>query len=204
MNIFEILDYTGTAVFAISGALAGMRKEFDPFGVIILAAVTAIGGGTLRDILIGNTPVGWMEHSLYIYIIVVSCVLAVVFRKYLVYVRKTMFLFDSIGLGLFTITGVQAGQMAGLDPIICIILGTMSASFGGVIRDILSNQVPLIFHREIYASACILGGILFLILHSYGISNAINSLITSSAVVLVRVLAVKFKWHLPKLYYNTN
>lgn len=202
MNIFEILDYTGTAVFAISGALAGMRKEFDPFGVIILASVTAIGGGTLRDILIGNTPVGWMENSFYIYIILIACLIAVIFRKYLVYVRKTMFLFDSIGLGLFTITGVQVGQEAGLDPIICIILGTMSASFGGVIRDILSNQVPLIFHREIYASACILGGILFLILHSYGLSNPINSLITSSAVVLVRVLAVKYKWHLPKLYYR--
>lgn len=200
MNIFEVLDLIGTGVFAISGALAGMRKKFDPFGVLILASVTAIGGGTLRDVLIGRTPVGWMQNMTYIYVIIVAVLIAIFFRKYLVYVRRTMFLFDSIGLGLFTITGVKLGIEYDLHPIICVLLGTMSASFGGVIRDVLSNEVPLIFHKEIYALPCIIGGSLFLLLHHFGFDGDVNSIIISSIVVLLRILAAKFHWELPKLY----
>lgn len=200
MTIFELLDFIGTAVFAISGALAGMRKKFDPFGVLILASVTAIGGGTMRDILIGRTPVGWMQNMSYVYIILLSFLFALFFRKYLVYFRKTMFLFDSIGLGLFTITGVELGLQYDLHPIICVLLGTMSASFGGVIRDVLSNDIPLIFHREIYAIPCILGGSLFLLLAHFNIDSDLNSIIISALIVLVRIFATKYHWHLPKIY----
>lgn len=200
MSVFDFLDYLGTAVFAISGALAGMRRKFDPFGVLILASVTAIGGGSLRDVLIGNTPVGWMIHWEYLIIIFCATLVAILFRKNLSYFRKTMFLFDAIGLGIFTIIGVEIGLNAYLHPIICVMLGTLSASFGGVLRDILSNEVPLIFHKEIYASLSIIGGIIFYGLLQTSLPININYVITSGLVVILRILAVKYQWVLPKIY----
>jgi uncharacterized membrane protein YeiH len=200
MSVFDFLDYLGTAVFAISGALAGMRRKFDPFGVLILASVTAIGGGSLRDVLIGNTPVGWMIHWEYLIIIFCATLVAILFRKNLSYFRKTMFLFDAIGLGIFTIIGVEIGLNADLHPIICVMLGTLSASFGGVLRDILSNEVPLIFHKEIYASLSIIGGIIFYGLLQTSLPININYVITSGLVVILRILAVKYQWVLPKIY----
>ena len=200
MTIILLLDYIGTCVFAISGALAGMRHRFDPFGVLILGAVTAVGGGSLRDVLIGRTPVGWMQDINYAYLIIAGTLIAILFRKYLVYVRRTMFLFDSIGLGLFTIIGVEIGIAAGLNPVICILIGTLSASFGGVIRDILSNEVPLIFHKEVYASLSILGGITYLLLQETALPSNWAYILTSSMVVILRILAVRYNWMIPKLY----
>lgn len=200
MSIFELFDYLGTIVFAISGALAAMRKKFDSFGVLILAAVTAVGGGSLRDVLIGNTPVFWMVQWRYLVIIFCATIFAMVFRNKLSYFRKTMFLFDSIGLGIFTIIGFKIGMRVGLNPIICILLGTLSASFGGVIRDILCGEVPLIFREEVYASISILGGLAFYFLLQTNIPISFNYLITSSLVVVLRVLAVKKHWRLPKVY----
>jgi uncharacterized membrane protein YeiH len=200
MTIILLLDYIGTCVFAISGALAAMRHRFDPFGVLILAAVTAVGGGSLRDVLIGRTPVGWMQDINYAYLIIVGTLIAILFRKYLVYVRRTMFLFDSIGLGLFTIIGVEIGVATGLHPIICVLIGTLSASFGGVIRDILSNEVPLIFHKEVYASLSILGGITYLLLQETALPSNWAYVLTSTMVVVLRIFAVRRNWMIPKLY----
>lgn len=204
MTIILLLDYIGTCVFAISGALAGMRHRFDPFGVLILAAVTAVGGGSLRDVLIGRTPVGWMQDINYAYLIITGTLIAILFRKYLIYVRRTMFLFDAIGLGLFTIIGVEIGVAASLHPVICILLGTLSASFGGVIRDILSNEVPLIFHKEVYASLSILGGITYLLLQKTALPSNWAYVLTSTMVVVLRVLAVRYNWIIPKLYKESQ
>lgn len=198
--MFQLLDYIGTCVFAISGALAAMRHRFDPFGVLILAMVTAIGGGTLRDVLIGRTPVAWMVQTEYFYLILLGACIAIIFRGKLAYLRRTLFLFDAIGLGIFTITGVEIGLEAGLHPIICIILGTMSASFGGVIRDILVNEVPLIFKKEIYASLSILGGILLLVLKQLDVSDHYSYIAISGLIVLLRVLAVRYKWKMGLRY----
>ena len=200
MTIFDLLDFIGTSVFAISGALAAMRRKFDSFGVLILAAVTAIGGGSLRDVLIGNTPVGWMVHCEYLIIIICSTLIAALFRKRLAYFRKTMFLFDAIGLGIFTIIGFETGMAVNLHPIICVILGTLSASFGGVLRDVLCNEVPLIFHKEVYASLSIIGAIVFYGLLQTPLDININYVITSALVVVLRILAVKYEWVLPKIY----
>jgi len=196
MLVFQTLDYLGTCVFAISGALAGMQRKFDPFGCLILAMVTAVGGGSLRDLSIGRTPLGWMLDINYAYIILGSTLLALLFYKYLGYFRKTFFLFDSIGLALFTITGVELGLEVELHPIICILLGTLSAAFGGVIRDILCGEVPLIFHKEVYASTSILGGTIFLALQKLEISDTINYVLVAGLVVLLRILAVKYSWSL--------
>lgn len=196
MSIFYAIDITGTLAFALSGALVAMNKKLDLFGVFIIAFVTALGGGTLRDIMIGKTPVGWMLDLNYVYVIIAGFFLSILFREKIDKHQKTMFLFDSIGLGVFTLVGIEQGITIGLNPIICVALGTMTACFGGVIRDILCNEIPAIFQKEIYATVCILGGTLFFILKELNISDNSLYLITSLSIIITRFMAVKFKWSL--------
>lgn len=200
--MFHLLDIIGTMAFAISGVLTGFHKKLDPFGVYIIAFVTAVGGGTLRDILIGRTPVGWMQDLTYVYMITLGFFIALVFRKKLDKFRTSLFLFDTIGLGVFTLIGLEKGIETGLHPIICIALGTMTACFGGVIRDILCNEIPIIFRREIYATICILGGIVFFTLKYFELQNDALYLITSLVIISIRLLAVRFKWYLPTLSFK--
>lgn len=197
--MFDLLDIMGTLAFAVSGALTAMNKRLDPFGVFIIAFVTAVGGGTLRDILIGRTPVGWMLNLNYVYVIILGYFLAVVFRKKLDRFRTSMFLFDTIGLGVFTLIGLEKGMETNLHPIICIALGTMTACFGGVIRDILCNEIPVIFRKEIYATICIVGGIFFFVMKTLPIPNDILYLLTSALIIAIRLMAVIFHWSLPAL-----
>ncbi|MDP2158983.1 MAG: trimeric intracellular cation channel family protein [Flavobacterium sp.] len=200
--MFYLLDIIGTMAFAISGVLTAFHKKLDPFGVFIIAFVTAVGGGTLRDMLIGRTPVGWMQDLNYVYVIIFGFLLALIFRKKLDRLRKSLFLFDTIGLGVFTLIGLEKGIEIELHPIICIALGTMTACFGGVIRDILCNEIPVIFRREIYATICIIGGIVFFALKYYKLSDDLIYLITSLVIISIRLLAVQFKWYLPTLGKN--
>ena len=199
MKIFYLLDIIGTCAFAVSGALTAMNKKLDPFGVFIIAFVTAVGGGTLRDILIGRTPVGWMRDLNYVYLIILGYFLAIIFRKKLDRLRTSLFLFDTIGLGVFTLIGLERGLDTNLHPVICIALGTMTACFGGVTRDILCNEIPVVFRKEIYATICIIGGILFFILKRWNLDNNVLYLIVSSVMITIRLMAVKFKWYLPAL-----
>lgn len=200
MNFFDILDLLGTIAFAISGALIAMNKKFDLFGVFIVAFVTALGGGTLRDILIGREPVMWMQETYYVYTILITVIVSIIFRNKIKYLSKSLFLFDTIGLGIFTITGTQIGVESQLSPIISIALGTMTASFGGVIRDILCNQIPVIFREEIYATAAIIGAITFLVLNKLGLPVNLIYIFTTSIVIIIRIIAVKFHLSLPKFY----
>ncbi len=197
--MFQMLDIIGTMAFAMSGALTAMNKKMDPFGVFIIAFVTAVGGGTLRDILIGRTPVGWMLDLKYVYVIGLAFVLAIIFRKKFDRLRTSLFLFDTIGLGVFTLIGLEKGINTGLHPIICIALGTMTACFGGVIRDILCTEIPVIFRKEIYATICILGGIVFFLLRKLNLDNDVLYLTTSLVIISVRLIVVKFKLSLPTL-----
>lgn len=200
--MFHLLDIIGTLAFAMSGAVTAMNKKLDPFGVFIIAFVTAVGGGTLRDIMIGSTPVGWMLDLNYVYVIIVGYILAIVFRKKFDHLRKSLFLFDTIGLGVFTLIGLEKGINIGLHPFICIALGTMTACFGGVIRDILCTEIPIIFRREIYATICILGGIIFFVLRKLNFESDVLYLTTSLVIISVRLMAVKFKWYLPTLEHK--
>ena len=195
--MFHLLDIIGTMAFAMSGALTAMHKKLDPFGVFIIAFVTAVGGGTLRDVLIGRTPVGWMMDLQYVYVIILGFVLAILFRKRFDKLRTSLFLFDTIGLGVFTLIGLEKGLSIGLHPVICIALGTMTACFGGVIRDILCTEIPTIFRREIYATICIFGGIVFFGLRKLNLEDDVLYLVTSVVIITVRLMAVKFKWYLP-------
>jgi len=198
--MFYILDILGTIAFAISGVLIAMNKRMDPFGILIIAFVTAVGGGTLRDILIGQTPVSWMLDMNYTYAIFVSAIFAVIFKSKINYLRTSLFLFDTIGIGLYTVVGVEKGIYADLHPIICVALGTISACFGGVIRDILCSEIPVIFRKEIYATACILGGFSYFALRQLPIDNNIIFIIAGAIVITIRIVAVKFKIALPSLY----
>lgn len=202
ISMFQLLDIIGTMAFAMSGALTAMNKKMDPFGVFIIAFVTAVGGGTLRDIMIGRTPVGWMLDLKYVYVIIIGFVLAIIFRKKFDRLRTSLFLFDTIGLGVFTLIGLEKGINIGLHPVICVALGTMTACFGGVIRDILCTEIPVIFRREIYATICILGGIVFFLLRKLNLENDILYLTTSIVIISVRLMAVKFKWYLPTLEHK--
>ncbi|HEX9600657.1 MAG TPA: trimeric intracellular cation channel family protein [Mariniflexile sp.] len=197
MSFFNALDILGTMAFAISGALSAMDRKFDLFGLFIIAFVTAVGGGTLRDILIGNSPVTWMQNTTIIYIIGITSFLTVIFRTQLEYLKKSLFLFDTIGLGIFTITGIEIGLRAHLDPIICISLGTITGCFGGVIRDILCNEVPIIFRKEIYATATIFGGVLFMGLKKLDVDINVIYVSTSLLIIMIRILVVKYKISLP-------
>jgi uncharacterized membrane protein YeiH len=200
MTLFNILDFLGIISFAISGSLVAMRKKLDPFGVFIIAFATSVGGGTLRDVLIGAQPVFWMKNTSVIFIIMASYFIAIIFRKKLKYLNKSLFLFDTIGLGLYTIMGTEIGLKANFHPIVIISIATMSASFGGVIRDILCNEVPVIFRKEIYATACVFGSITYLVLHNFGFNETIVYVATSLMVISIRLIAVLFKLSLPTFY----
>jgi len=197
--MFHLLDIIGTMAFAMSGALTAINKKLDPFGVFIIAFVTAVGGGMLRDVLIGLTPVSWMRDLNYVYVICIGFVLAIVFRKKLDRLRTSLFLFDTIGLGVFTLIGLEKGIVAGLHPIICIALGTMTACFGGVLRDILCNEIPVIFRRQIYATICIIGGIIFFALKEMQLNDDVVYIGTSAVIIIIRLIAVKYKWSLSPL-----
>lgn len=200
ISIFDFLDLLGTSAFAISGTLFAIKKRMDTFGVIIIAFVTAVGGGTLRDMLINSERITWMVNLNYIYVILISVVLAIVFRKKIGYLSKSLFLFDAIGLGIFTIIGTELGLQNDLHPLICVILGVITATFGGVIRDTLSNEIPLIFQKEIYATACIIGASTYLALNILDINQNLNHILTTLMVIAVRLIAVRFKLKLPTFY----
>lgn len=204
ISLFSTFDILGTIAFTISGALAAMSRKLDLFGIFIIAFVTATGGGTVRDILIGNNPVMWMENTFYIYLISIVTFLAIVFRRKINHLKTSLFLFDTIGLGVFTITGVEAGINNGLDPIISIALGAITGTFGGVIRDILCNEIPVIFRKEIYATACLIGALAYVILYDLDVENDIIYVVTSLIVISIRLLVVRYKIALPSFYIDST
>lgn len=202
--LYYAIEILGIVAFSISGVLTAMEKRLDPFGIFIIAFVTALGGGTLRDVILGVEPVVWLVNPTYMYVIMGSVLLAVLLRKQLRYLRTSLFLFDTFGIGLYTVVGLEKGVSAGLIPIMCITIGTISACFGGVIRDILCNEIPIIFHKEIYATACVAGGVCYFILDMFPISDQLVFAIPIVVVILIRVLAVRFKLSLPSLYGITS
>jgi uncharacterized membrane protein YeiH len=196
MDIIYAIDLSGTFVFAISGALTAIQKKFDVFGATVIAFVTAVGGGTLRDVLIGSTPVGWMLDTNYLITICLAVVCSYVFLNPIQRLRKTMFLFDTIGISLFTVLGLEKTLSLELPIIIAIMMGTVSAVFGGVIRDILCNEVPLIFRKEIYATACIIGAVAYVVSRHFELNHHLSLIFTAILISFIRIMAVKKDWSL--------
>ncbi|MFT4834023.1 MAG: putative membrane protein YeiH [Flavobacteriaceae bacterium] len=199
MTLLYYIDLIGTMVFAISGALTASEKKLDIFGISAVGFITALGGGTLRDLLIGSTPVSWMTDLNYLIMIALGILIALIFRKSIQGLRRTFFLFDTIGIAVFTVLGTQKSLDIGIMPIIAVMMGMVSAVFGGVTRDIVCNEIPLIFRKEIYALACLIGGGLYVLLQFTGLAMHYSVPITVIFIVIFRTLAVKRKWHLPTL-----
>ncbi len=203
-DFLYISNILGIFAFAVAGAFSAMEKHLDPFGVLVLAFVTAIGGGTLRDILIGKLPVGWLRDETSSVVIFVSAIAAMFFSRYLKKLTTPLFLFDALGLGLFTVVGLEIGVEKNFSMGICIALGTITACFGGVTRDVLLNNVPLLFQKEIYAVACIAGGLLFFLLKYLQVEATLSKIICILTIFVIRVLAFRFKVSLPAFYNEKN
>ncbi|ULQ53071.1 trimeric intracellular cation channel family protein [Flavihumibacter fluvii] len=200
MNWIPFIEISGTFAFAVSGAFAAMRKELDPFGVLIMAFVPAIGGGTLRDILINDLPVAWLRNTTTIWVILVAAIVAMFFAGALKKMYKLLFLFDAVGLGLFTIIGIEKGIQHHYTPGVSIALGIITGCFGGVLRDVLLNDVPLLFQKEIYAMACLAGGIFYFLLKDIPVISGWIDIACILIIVTVRLLAVYRGWSLPLIY----
>jgi uncharacterized membrane protein YeiH len=198
-NFLNIIDILGTFAFAVSGVFSAMERKLDPFGTLIISFVTAIGGGTIRDILVGNFPVNWLQNDTAVWVIFISAVLTMLFGSYLKHFTLSLFLFDALGLGLFTIVGIEIGIKHSFSPGISVALGTISACFGGVLRDVLLNKVPLIFQREIYALACIIGGTIYYFLYHSTVDYNISRVACILLVFFIRVIAFRFKLSLPRI-----
>ncbi len=204
-DILHLIDIAGIVAFSISGAFAGMQKRLDLFGIFIIAFITAMGGGTLRDVLIGDLPVSWMKDTSYAVIIFISALAAVLFNSTIRNYQKLLLIFDAIGLSFFTLSGIQKGVDFGFQPGVCIALGTFTACFGGVIRDISLNNIPLIFQqKEIYATTCIIGGIVYFLLLKLQVSFMPADIICVVIIFLTRMLAVRYKLRLPVLYKKSK
>jgi uncharacterized membrane protein YeiH len=202
-NFLHIIDILGTISFAVSGAFLAMEKKLDPFGVLVISFVTALGGGTLRDMLIGNLPVNWLRNETAAIVVLSAAAVTMFFGRYVKHLTTTLFLFDALGLGLFTIIGIELGVELQLSIGMCLGLGTITACFGGVLRDVLLNNIPLLFRKEIYALACIVGGLLYFGLKKLQLDEDISKTVCILVIFAVRVLAVKWKLSLP-VFYKTG
>lgn len=196
---FVIIEFIGTMAFAVSGIRLASAKRFDLFGALIVGMATAVGGGTIRDIMLGLTPF-WLTNKIYIICCIISLLWVMAFRKYMIRQENTWFIFDTIGLALFNVIGIEKTLQMGYPYWTAIVMGCITGAGGGVIRDVFLNDVPLIFRKEIYAVACILGGVMYITCHAaFGMNAELNALFSSLVVIVIRVLAVKYHWHLPVL-----
>lgn len=198
MNFTIFLDLLGTFAFAISGIRLASGKQIDWFGAYIIGLVTAIGGGTTRDVLLDISPF-WMTDAKYFLTTGVALLATLLFKDKLFRWGSTLLLFDAIGLGLFTITGISKSIDAGLPFWVCIVMGTITGSLGGVVRDVLLNEVPLLFRKDIYALACVAGGGVYFICSYFNFSTGITEIIAVVTVIAFRLIAVQFHIHLPQL-----
>jgi len=197
MTIQYLAELAGTYFFAISGVLATDDKDRNWFGAAFTGFVTAIGGGSLRDILLNSHPLVWIADINFLYAILLGVITSLVFFNWVLKLRRTMLLFDMAGIALFTIVGVEKSLSLGARPEIAAIMGVFTAVMGGVIRDTLTNKTPVIFSKEVYATACLAGAILYLVLDDYGVSRVVNFLFSSSLIVVMRMIVIKFKIQLP-------
>ncbi len=199
LDLQYALELIGTYFFAISGALAIQNREHDLFGAGFTGFITAIGGGSLRDIILGAYPLVWIGNVNFLYAIFAGLITTFVFFPLVARLRKTLFLFDTLGIAFFTILGVEKTLALGFRPEVAAIMGMFSAVMGGVIRDTLTNEIPILFRKEVYASVCLSGAVVYLVLNYYGLERNINLLASISLIILIRLVAVRFKLSLPTL-----
>ena len=199
MGIQYYFEIFGIFFYGISGALAADEKSGkDWFGVTFTSFITAIGGGTIRDVLLGSFPISWIKDVNMLYSVMVGIIMAALFYKFFMKLRKTFMLFDTLGIALFTIVGVEKALSLGVSPIVAIIMGMFTAIMGGVIRDMMINEIPVVFRKEIYASACLIGAIIYVILEFFDVSRNINFFVSGGVIVAIRMLAIQYNLTVPK------
>jgi uncharacterized membrane protein YeiH len=197
-DFITFCDYAGTFAFAISGIRLASAKQFDWFGAYVVGVVTAVGGGTVRDVLLNATPF-WMEQPSYLIVSGLALLFVIAFRKYVIRLHNTFFIFDAIGLGLFVIVGVVKTLDFGFPMWVAIVMGVITGSFGGMMRDILINEEPLIFRKDIYALACVAGGVVYYACLLLSLPPAPSQFIAAASVFILRILAVKYHISVPVL-----
>ena len=198
ITFVDIIDYIGTSAFAISGFRLASQKKFDLFGAFVVGMATAVGGGTLRDVMLGHSPF-WMTQWVYQIIVGLSLVFFVLFHKGIQRISGTLFIFDTIGLALFTVVGFEKTYSAGFPFWAACIMGMFTGAAGGVIRDILINEVPLIFRHDIYALACLVGGLVLTLGIWIGLPDVVSQVACAISVIIMRLFAVHYHWQLPTL-----
>lgn len=194
----QILEFIGTFAFAISGIRLASAKRFDWFGAYVVGVATAIGGGTIRDLLLDVTPF-WMTNPVYMICSALALLWVILFGKTLIRLHGTFFIFDTIGLALFTVVGIQKTLDLDFPLWVAVVMGTITGSAGGIIRDVFINEIPLVFRKEIYAMACVIGGVVFGLCRWIGMELILIHCISGITVFLVRFLATKYKICLPIL-----
>ena len=199
MDIIYLLDLIGTFVFAISGIRLAARTDMDVFGASVVGFVTAIGGGTVRDLLLNSHPITWMADMTYPMVILAAVPFTFLMGKKLNNFSKTLFIFDTIGIAMFTIIGMEKALSFGLNPFMAGTMGMISAVVGGVIRDVLCREVPLVFRKEIYATACLLGAVVFYLGLQINLPDNLNYLLTTAVIITIRTVSVKKGLSLPKM-----
>ena len=198
MKILLFVEVLGTISFAFSGAVIAMRHRLDAFGILIITFISSIGGGTLRDVLIGSTPVSWMLDIYLIYTILATYFAAIFFHNKLLKLKNIFFLMDTFGLSLVTILAINKGIAYNLHPLVCIALGTISGCFGGVLRDIVLNEIPVLFKENLYATACIAGGLIYFLSIYFTAEAYTSSILACVTIIFMRFGAHYYKWNLPK------
>lgn len=199
MSIQYFAELLGTYFFAISGVLATEDKDRNWLGVAFTGFITAIGGGSLRDMLLGSYPLVWIGDVNFLYAIIAGVITAFIFFNWVLRLKRTMLLFDMVGIALFTILGVEKALGFGVTPEVAAIMGVFTAVMGGVIRDTLTNKTPVIFNKEVYATACLAGAVLYLVLGKFEVPRNTNLLISAGLIIIIRILAIKFHLELPRL-----
>ena len=198
ISFVQVLDFIGTFAFAISGIRLASAKHFDWFGAYVVGLVTAIGGGTMRDVLLDVTP-AWMIDPMYLLCTGLALFWVIAFSRFLIHLHNTIFIFDSIGLALFTVVGFEKAMTLGHPFWVAIIMGSMTGAAGGVFRDVFINEIPLIFRKEIYAMACVIGGLVYWVCLLMGIEDYMCQIIAGSVVFISRCVSVKYSICLPVL-----
>lgn len=204
MNLLYSLDLLGTAAFAVSGALAGVRRDMDLFGVLVLGLVTATGGGTLRDLLLGDTPPFIFKDETYLWLSLFCALAAFLWHRQMARLQHPLLYFDAVGLATFVVIGTGKALDFRIGFFGAVMMGVMTATAGGIIRDILSGRMPLVLHKEVYASACLAGGALLYLLQFTPLPRNLALLSAAATVIALRLLAIHYHWSLPKAPHRTE
>ena len=202
--VISILDLIGTAVFAVTGALAAGKKKMDIFGVVVLGCVTALGGGTLRDVVLGSHPVFWISDTLYLAVAILAALGTLVLVRVWRFPKRLLMYADAVGLAVFTVIGFQKGFQVTQTYTIAIVMGVITGVVGGIIRDILAGEIPLILRREIYASASLCGAVLIAILSHLKLASSITVTVAIMAILTIRLAALHWNLSLPHFRLNDN